>query len=73
MTDNSPIKSISNSYATGPVYGYDSVGGLLGGSTDVTIDNSYSSANVFGNANVGGMVGSLYAESVINARPADIP
>ena len=49
--------TISNSYATGSVFGVDNVGGFIG-AAGVTLDNCYSEGFVEGEDNVGGFVGS---------------
>jgi len=52
--------TVSNSYSTGIVTGYSSVGGLIGVG-DGWINNCYSTGSVTGNESVGGLVGESYA------------
>ncbi|BBM88840.1 hypothetical protein COTS27_00527 [Spirochaetota bacterium] len=56
--DNSGGSSvISNSYATGRVSGYNTVGGLVGWNYGSTVSQSYATGAVSGHAGVGGLVG----------------
>ena len=53
------VHSISNSYASGTVSGYESVGGLVGGGI-VDIVNSYATGQVEGTDSIGGLIGTFY-------------
>ncbi len=54
---------VTNSFATGRVSGYESVGGLVGQNTyDASISRSYSAGEVTGNDLVGGLVGHSYGQ-----------
>ena len=49
--------TVNNSYATGSVTGYMSVGGLVGWNSHGTVSNSYSAVSVSGPGDVGGLIG----------------
>jgi hypothetical protein len=49
--------TVSNSYATGSVSGYNNVGDLVGGNILGAISNSYATGSVSGSSDVGGLAG----------------
>ncbi len=57
-TGSGRIGDIYNSYATGDVYGYELVGGLVGyAASDGNFSNVYATGNVTGVESIGGLVG----------------
>ena len=56
--------SITNSHATGEVFGYQQVGGLAGNNAG-TVTNSYATGVVHGSSNTGGLLG--YGPATINS------
>lgn len=60
--------TVSDSYATGPVSGDGTAGGLVGSLfIDGTIIDSYATGSVDGNSRVGGLVGSDYFSSITDS------
>jgi hypothetical protein len=60
--------TVINSYSTGNVTGYSSVGGLVGENQYTsTVSDSHSSANVNGDEDIGGLVGYNYYGTVSNS------
>ncbi|OEF96577.1 S-layer homology domain-containing protein [Desulfuribacillus alkaliarsenatis] len=49
--------TITESYATGSVLGWDNIGGLVGENDEGSITNSYALGSVEGNSNIGGLIG----------------
>ncbi len=61
------VGSITNSYASGNVTGLDSIGGLVGYTSNViTITESYASGNITGRNTLGGLVGYLNSGATIS-------
>ena len=59
--------SISNSFSTMNVSGFNNVGGLVGESQAGIITNSYASGTISGTTNVGGLVGRMFGGQTINS------
>lgn len=66
--NNTQRITIENSFATGFVYGNDTVGGLIGLAGYADISNSYSSNSevYINNANGGGFIGYVYEDTIIS-------
>ena len=65
--------TISNSYSTGSVSGYDYVAGLVGGGAPgCNINNSYSTGNVTGERFIGGLIGQSYGGTINNSYASSI-
>ncbi|NVJ54655.1 MAG: MBG-2 domain-containing protein, partial [Campylobacteraceae bacterium] len=59
--------TINNSYVTGTINGYNSVGGLIGyGYNNNFITNSYTSVDITGNYGVGGLLGEAHSRSIFS-------
>ncbi|PRM96514.1 hypothetical protein CJ667_07750, partial [Aliarcobacter cryaerophilus] len=59
--------TISNSYSTGNVRGFQRIGGLVGYNDYGTISNSYSTGNVSGTMYTGGLVGTNFYGTISNS------
>jgi len=59
--------SISNSFSTMNVTGFNNTGGLVGESQAGIISNSYAGGTISGTTNVGGLVGRMFGGQTINS------
>ena len=59
--------SISNSFSTMNVTGFNNTGGLVGESQAGIITNSYAGGNISGTTNVGGLVGRMFGGQTTNS------
>jgi hypothetical protein len=70
---NAYSSSISNSYFTGAVTGYDDVGGLVGYNVySSTVTNSHSSGTVTGETHTGGLVGFNVSASIADSYSSSV-